>query len=213
MNNELENIKEFLNEEKYECQYCKKLYTSKSNLNRHIKNSCLIKKITIKKNYVIKNEEKLLNNFNEEDLSMIKKETVLENILKLDSLLLIIINKVHFNIHYKKNYNIYLPNIKERWIEVYNKKWFVNDKVNLALDLIFKYLNFIDKMINEDELNEYKYDYFISYSNRFYKYYNLYNTYYYITNKNIEYDYLIKKIIALIFKKRRLVREVYDKTK
>lgn len=188
------------------CIFCYKNYSTLSNLKRHINNNCILKKIK-EENIQIESNNKNLVNYGDEKVELIKKD-IYKNILNINKLLLTIIEILHFN----NNHNIYYPNNKERFIEVYkNNNWLVYDKNTFLISIIKRYLNLISDNIDIEEKSIIVKK-FNNYNDNFNSYYNYYYKNYYFEN-NIEIDILKKDIIKLFLLKRNIIKKYYNKNK
>ena len=204
-----------MNEINLLCEYCYNSFSNKSNLKRHKNKYCILRKIKeTKLQYeisIVNNKNKINSiNYGEEDIYIINKNIIKNNLNDYSILLLVIIELLHFNNHY----NIYYPNNKEKLLEIYiNNDWFVYDKNNFVLEIIDKYLNIIEDNLynNTIEYSKINKDNFYNFKKIFTNYYNKFHHFYYNKIKNDEIELLKKKILKLFLSKKYIVKPYYTK--
>ncbi len=149
-----------------ECTFCNKKFSTKSNLSYHVNNSCkakmeiLNKKIETlqKENELLKNDKNnkgivingnviqniiVLNGYNDTNVSKLNDKYFLKAIGKMCLSVPTMIRDVHFNPNMPENQNIYISNMRNGYVMVFNsetKNWDARPKEEM-----------IDKLINDRE--------------------------------------------------------------
>jgi hypothetical protein len=153
------------------CEFCKKEFSTVFSLERHSKNSCKEKNLHIEKllnknkeleqklalaekklqtvvtnqtfNITNNNTIIVLNGYNDTDISRLKDKHFLKAINKMLLSVPTMIKDVHFNPDIPENQNIYISNMRNGFVMVYNaetKNWDARPKGEM-----------IDKLINDRE--------------------------------------------------------------
>ena len=173
LNNTLLSPKQHLNDTQTtpnsstrECQYCRKTFTRKSGLTKHL-NICIIKKehellihnqneeITVMKKEIeelkkykgINTQNNIthnninntinINNYGDEDLSFLKSKDFLQLFGGIYGAIPKLIEKIHFNPKYPENHNIKYTNKKLPYLKIRkDNKWQLVNKKHELLDLI-----------------------------------------------------------------------------
>jgi hypothetical protein len=189
VSNDHSNILSFTSENTFKCSYCQSTFSNNSNVNRHLKRFCKIKKnqdtekeiiyntllkeldeqkIQVKKlkdllkdttiqntnintsntvNTINKNTVNTvtnntinnitINSFGKEDISYITDKEYREIFYSSSKSVPKLISKIHFNRKYPENSNIYISNLKDSYIMVYDgKTWNMSMKTD-TIDQIF----------------------------------------------------------------------------
>ena len=135
-----------------ECEYCNKVFTRKDNLNRHIKNYC--KKARTANNIINNTTNNInttnntinnncnntynitINNFGKESLESISDKDIFKCVNKCYNGIPALFKLIHIDT--PENQNLYLTNIKNPYIYIYNdNKWILNE-LREILDYIQK---------------------------------------------------------------------------
>ena len=145
----------FINNDSLTCQACKKVFSSKRTLINHVRNSCkLISTFNpdIVNNIINNNtqniNQNILNNvnmnqiklikFGEEDLSFIKDDVYTKILNAGFKSVPNLIEQIHFNPHNPDNQNIYISNMKNTFVLVYDgEKWEVKDRDDVIEELMY----------------------------------------------------------------------------
>lgn len=172
------------NDKTYECEFCSKIFNSKSSMYRH-KGICKKKKPTLEnqvellqkeiehlKNMVINNTRVQTNiahqnNINIGNVNINIKDFSYENKDYLDDDLLLecfrgmdlirLLEELHFNIDHPENHNIRIKNVKQNLMEVFvNGKWNVDKKEDALTDLMNNGWRIIDTYYkdNKEDIDE-----------------------------------------------------------
>jgi len=179
-------------EKKFKCDGCNKLYSTKSNLNRHNKicNSLIladknkdtnifdIKKeldalkeniniLMKKKNDITFNTQIIINNFGEESLDHINKEFILNLFNKPDKSVPKLIDAIHFN--NDNNKNLYLSNKNNKIFIFNNGKWNIENKDKTVTKLVGTNFDRIDDFFEDykNNLNKKNVNMYNKYANDF----------------------------------------------
>jgi hypothetical protein len=186
--NECNEYKESLNKEKeLICNFCKKEYSSKKNLWRHIKNSCKEKKtqeeykrnmnnLVDKLNEQLEKRDKQIDEQNNQIKELIKKVGITQNIQNNIKILAYkntdlshltdndymyclnrsnmvipnLIKRIHFDPKKPENHNIYIGNIKNKYVMIYDgNKWNLQNQDETIEDIID-----INEYVLEQKLEE-----------------------------------------------------------
>ena len=142
----------------FSCKYCGQNYKHKQSVTKHIKYSCiknktedltelvrlmnsqlqtqtkqiekLMGKLEINNSFITNNITLL--SYNETDMSHLTEEDYKKCIKKVCFCVMGLIEKVHFNPEKPENMNIYISNIKDKYLMVYqNGKWNLKNKSEL----------------------------------------------------------------------------------
>ena len=145
----------FINDNSLKCQACKKEFSSKRTLINHVRNSC--KMINAYNPEIINNivnnntqniNQNIVNNvnmnqiklikFGEEDLSFIKDDVYTKILNAGFKSVPNLIEQIHFNPHNPDNQNIYISNMKNSFVLVYDgEKWEVKDRDDVIEELMY----------------------------------------------------------------------------
>ena len=145
----------FINNNSLTCQACKKVFSSKRTLINHVRNSCkLINTFNpdVVNNIINNNtqniNQNIVNNvnmnqiklikFGEEDLSFIKDDVYTKILNAGFKSVPNLIEQIHFNPHNPDNQNIYISNMKNTLVLVYDgEKWEVKDRDDVIEELMY----------------------------------------------------------------------------
>ena len=175
------------------CKYCEKIYSTNSNLCKHLK-KCKEKKKTDEASHHMEELVKLLNekiekrdrqleeknkqidelikkaginigtqniqqNINQNikilaydntDLSHLKNKDYLKCLKRSNFCIPHLIEKIHFNPEKPENHNIYISNLKNNYVMIYNgEKWMINDRDESIQNLIDDKESIIEQKLEE----------------------------------------------------------------
>lgn len=168
-----------------DCIYCGKVFSKRSNLNRHMELNCKVMNFEIGK---LKDAKSKLENENMElkekvkslETELINKPTTINNTININAYgnenisyitssfanklieapytaIPNIIKSIHFHPEYPENHNIRITNKKEPYAKVYqNNKWVLTDKTELIEGLVDKGKNILDDHRDENLHSEFK---------------------------------------------------------
>ena len=168
-----------------DCIYCGKVFSKRSNLNRHMELNCKVMNLEIGK---LKDAKSKLENENMElkeklkslETELINKPTTINNTININgygdenisyitssfanklidapyTAIPNIIKSIHFHPEYPENHNIRITNKKEPYAKVYqNNKWILTDKTELIEGLVDKGKNILDDHRDENLHSEFK---------------------------------------------------------
>jgi hypothetical protein len=152
-----------------ECEYCQKSYSSRSNLNKHIK-ACKEKQTSITTNQTGKNhktqiisgDNSSINNteikhltinivpFLGEDMSMLTDKKKLGILKKCYMSIPELIKQINFNPDVPEHHNVYISNIKSKYGHINDgKDWILTKVDELIDDLINKKKDDIEELLEE----------------------------------------------------------------
>ena len=160
-----ENRCDIIGEEVFECKNCRRNFSKKNNLYRHIKHFCKKKniidqsivdekeleieklkkenemlkttKITNIQNNITNNNNLIINAFGKENLEYIKKEFI-HKIVQEGPYASIqkLIKYIHFNPNHKENHNVKIPNKRGKFGMVFDgHQWLLRNKQNMISEL------------------------------------------------------------------------------
>ena len=168
-----------------DCIYCGKIFSKRSNLNRHMELNCKVMNLEIGK---LKDAKSKLENENMElkeklkslETELINKPTTINNTININgygnenisyitssfanklieapyTAIPNIIRSIHFHPSYPENHNIRITNKKEPYAKVYqNNKWVLTDKTELLEGLVDKGKNMLDDHRDKNVHSEFK---------------------------------------------------------
>ena len=156
-----------------ECEYCNKVFTRKDNLNRHIKKYCKkVKTANITNNTTNNTTNNInttnntinnncnntynitINNFGKESLESISDKDIFKCVNKCYNGIPALFKLIHIDT--PENQNLYLTNIKNPYIYIYNdNKWILNE-LREILDYIQKEKKGIIEEYMEKNNNKFK---------------------------------------------------------
>lgn len=168
------------------CSFCNKVFTRKDNLTRHMNDRCQIKKLTEasmekvaeKVLEKLKEENKsIINNttnitidklqinyakpsivpYGEEDTSNISDSTYIKLFVKQINSVPELVKYLHFDENHPENHNVYISNIKDGYVLVYDgKQWEIKYRDVFLDDMFERGWTFLEEKFNEliDKLSE-----------------------------------------------------------
>ena len=171
-------FKEDINTDGLGCKYCRKIFSSTGNLNKHykickkkkkfdyetmleIENDILKKKIldletknTITSNTQINIGNIIINNYGKEDISYIKENDLTKYVKNMPPGVIQLIEKIHFNPKHPENSNLRITNKKEHYIQVRRKnKWLLEDKCETINNLLIDKYQLLEEHLSQLDKN------------------------------------------------------------
>ena len=168
----------------HQCIFCLKFYSRNSNLKKHlqickirkkqasienhnsnnilsqnkntnitnIKNDVKINSITVNGNI---NNQIIINNYGNENLSYIKDDELTRYVKNLPPGVFKLIEKIHFNPKHPENNNLRITNKKESFIQIRRKdKWLLEDKGEIINSLLFDKYQLLENHLSQIDSNK-----------------------------------------------------------
>ena len=183
----------WVNDEKYSCNYCNKLFSRNDSLKRHLL-KCKYKKDknkieemeakiikleedlskkgdTIINSNTILNNNIIINNYGNETLDYLSPEYFNKLLKSVFTSIPKLIEKIHFNPKHPENHNIKITNKKLPYASVMgdNSKWKMVDKKDAIETMVFNGYNLLDEKYpdNKQELSSKKREHFENFKDKF----------------------------------------------
>jgi len=119
----------------------KELTAKNKQINELIKKAGIINNIN---NGIINNI--VINNYSNTDISHITEDDVRDTLKKWETCIPQLIEKIHYNPDKPENYNIYISNLNNKNIMLYeNDKWNTNDRDEILDNIVDKYRNIYEE--------------------------------------------------------------------
>lgn len=165
------------------CYICNKQFKHKSSLSRHISTcdgECIIDKKFINNTYIDKRAINNTNNnlnvdgdvkvvkFGNENLSYISDDLFKQILGRGFRAVGALIEHSHFNKKHSENHNIYIANIRDEYIVIYDgDKWTINRRDEMMEDIIYAKSDFLYKKFKElvSQMNQDDIDRFMRFMN------------------------------------------------
>lgn len=174
-------------EKKIKCKYCKLELSRSCHLSRHL-SVCKVKKTQDNLNILrvknppnrhttnitniqntkihstnVTNNNIILNSYHNTDMSYLSEKDYITCLATSSGAVRTLIEKTHFDNRYPQNHNIYINNIRSKYIKIYDgKKWIVEDQEEVLDDIIDHSHCMLDMKSMQLLTNSAKYDDVIS---------------------------------------------------
>jgi len=165
----------------FHCPHCNKVFSTNSNMNRHIRLYCKEQKknLHIEKlekeneklqaqimninttnsfNTINNNQKIIINAYGKEDLDHILPQIPILIKNFPTTAVTDMICETYYNPKYPENKTVKINSTKEKWAQIYNgTKWDVHKKMDTVMDVLHKSFKLIDKFFEEHNIKQPEY--------------------------------------------------------